>query len=398
MVDQSKRLDLGKTAPVTAGNEGDAQAVKACIHPGCFEYIIDSAILVGRQNAGHMPVFRREAFQRWAKGMMNRYAKVLPGVIFLALCIAQPYSAACQVDIFHWDRALGKPASGVESDFKASPHPFRLICELSPNLPNLGIRQFWFDFLRCPGNAESSNWVGLGKLAPDGFVNELGEEFDLKQSGVVSDFSTVDLGCQSPANIRPAMRVSDLSGVNDALLIQERFNGSPSNRVTPSRISFALPMGCDVAGNPGSESRGTGRTADPLFFDCGFIGQPLSFSGVSGIVDSQAGGFLDPQTGVQITFTKIPKRGAFLLSQMSHPGRVVQSRPRHKWINVDYPPCSEEWPWAGECCEILPLHHEASFFPVENSRVVQESLISGCFLRVESTGNPRFGKESAWLL
>jgi hypothetical protein len=43
--------------------------------------------------------------------------------------------------------------------------------------------------------------------------------------------------------------------------------------------------------------------------------------------------------------------------------------------------------------ETLPLHYEASLFPVENRSVGQESDIWGYFLRSESTrnGNPRNG-------
>lgn len=382
VIHESHGLDLGKSAPVTAGNEGDAQRMKTRAYARISKNLVDAPVLVGIKHRGDISPGQLLDLKRWSKSWVNRYCEILTGIVLASLCIAQPNSSACQVDIFHWDRTLGKPASGVESDFKANPHPFGLICELGPNFSNLGVRQLRLNLLRGASNPQTSDWVGLGELASDGFVNELGEEFDLKQGRVVADFLSVDLGRQSPANIRPAMRVSDLPRVNDALLVQEGFNGLPSDCVTLS--------GSDVARYPSSESWGSERPANPLFFDTSFIGQPLSFSGIGGVVDSQAGGFLDPQTGIQIASAEIPKRGAFFLSEMSHSRRVVQSRSSVKWNNGDCRNRIEKAKWAIAGYRFLPLHYEASLFPVENSRVVQESLISGYFRKAENTPEGTF--------
>lgn len=398
MVDQSKRFDLGKAAPVTAGNEGDTEAVKAGIDSCTSKQRVNSTILITREIARRALAAIEKERQRRSKAGVNRHGKILSWIILLSLCISQPNSSACQVDIFHWDRALRKPAPSVERNLETSPHPFRLICELGPDFGNLGISQFWFHSLRRSSNPESGNRVGLGELSSDGFIDELGEEFYLKQGCVMDDFLSVDSGRQSPANVRPAMRVSHLPRVDDALLVQERSDGLPGDRIASSGVSLALPVGCDIAGHPRSESRGAGRPADSLFFDRGFIGQPLSFSGISGVVDSEAGGLFNPQTGVQIAPAEVPERGAFLLPQMRHSARVVQSRSFVKWINGDAKADSVVRLRVNEYYGTLPLHYEAPLFPAENSQVVQESLISGCFLSRENTGNRRFGKEGEWPL
>lgn len=385
VINEAHGLNLGKTAPVTAGDEGDAQTVKARLDACFSEDGVEATIFIGGQRASSFHSTSFKHFERWLKSWVYWNGKILPWIILASLCIAQSNSSACQVDIFHWDRALRKPASGVERNFKAGPHPFRLVYELSPDRLDVIVAQLRFDSLRRPSNPESGNRIGLGELSSDGFVDELGEKFNLKQGCVVADFLSVHFGCQAPANIRPAMRVSDLPRVNDALLIQERSDGLPSDCIAPPGVSLALPVGCDIAGNPRSESWGSGWTAYPLLFNRSFIGQPLSFSGVGGVVDSEAGGFFHPQTGVQITSSEVPERGAFLLSQMGHAPTVVQSRSRVKGINEDYGGFFpvEKWTVAGY--RFLPLHYEASLFPAENSRVGQESLISGCFLSFENS-------------
>lgn len=335
VIDQSHCLSLGKPGTVATGNEGDAQAVEAGLNPGLTKDVVDAPILVSGQRAGDFLAAGRYAFKRWGKSRVNRHREILTWIILFTLGIAQPQSSGCQVDIFNRDRALREPTPGIERNFKAGPHPSRLVHEFLPDLGNIIVSQLWFEFLRRPCNPEPGNGVGLGELASDGFVDELGEEFDLKQRRVVADFPTVHLSRHAPADIRPAMRVFDLARINDALLVQEGFNGLPRHSVTPFGIAFALPVSCDVAGYPCVECGGIGRATYPLLLNGRFVGHSLSFSGVGGIIGTQAGGFLNPFAGVEIASPEIPKWRSCVQPNVRHAAKVGHGRSFGKDINAE---------------------------------------------------------------
>lgn len=385
MIDQPHSLDLRKPAPVTTGDEGNAKRMKGRVNSRTFEQVVDATILIGGKNAGHIGLSILQACERGFQRRVNRNTKILAGIALLTLGISQPNCSAIQVDVFHWDRTLRKPTAGVERNFKASPHPFRFYREFPPDPGNFGVRQFGLFFLRLPRDTQPSDWISFRELASDRLINELGEKLDLKQGCVVPDFFSVERGCLSPTDVCLTVSVSDLPGVNDTLFFQERFNGLPSDRVTLPGLPFALPVGCDIAGNPCLKCRGTDRTSNPLLFGAGFISQSLSFAGVCCIIGAEAGGLFHPQTGVQIASAEIPERRASFFLDVRHEPRVGQGRTNVKENKGDYLRIDPDGKWVCKACGFLPLHNEALLFPAKNRPVGQESDISACFLNSENS-------------
>jgi hypothetical protein len=336
MIDQPKRFGLRKPAAMAAGNEGNAKRVKAGFDSSALKQVIDTAILLGGRHAGNLSPGFRESLQLWAQRRMNRNCKILSWIVLATFGIAQPNSSGCQVDVFHWDRALGKPASGVERNFKADPHPFWFPRQFRPNRSNLSICKLGFDLLSGATNAESSNRIGFCKLTSDRFINQLRKEFDFQQGGIVADRATMNLGSDAPADIRAAVGVLNLAGINDAVLVQESANSLPRHAVTPPGIAFAGPMGCEIAGNPREECRRIAWPAYSLFVNRSFVSEPLSFSGINRTVCAQASGFLNPRAGIKIAFPKVPERGSFVPANGRHRARVSQSLTNEKWKRVTY--------------------------------------------------------------
>ena len=383
VVHQPHCIRLAKARPMTPRNERDPQAVKAGRDSALPEKVVYAPIFVPREPARYFSPFARQPRKRWFQAWVDGNGKILPWVCVAALGIANANAARLQVDILQRDFALGKPAAGVEADFKGDPHPVRLAAQFATKELDLLVREFRFYLGGFPGDAETCYRVAFAKLTADRLVDQLREEFDLQQGGVVADSPAVDRGGQSPAQKGVSVRVSDLPGVDNVLLSQKPFNGLPCGRV-PALGFGSLPVRRDVAGNPRIESRVVRSGAELALLNGCLLGKPLSLAGVAGVVVTQAGGLLNPLAAVEVAFPNLPERGAGMLSQVGHPARVTHRVLKATWIRVV--PCGRcvDGNRTNTCRRFLPLHYEAPLSRGKPAAVSYECPISPHFITSET--------------
>lgn len=364
VVDEHHSSSLVQPGSMTAGDKGDAQAVKAGIDSTLPEKVVDAPVLITRKRTSDQITRPMYAFERWRKSRVNRHCEMLPLVCVFALGITQAHGASSEVNVLHRDLAFREAAAGVEADFKSDPHPFRFAAQSGPQSGNLSISQFRLFFLCNPANTELGNRIGFTELAPDSLVQQLGEKLDFQEGGIVTDPTPMNRGRHAPPQIGAAMRVTHLSGIDYPFGAQERPESLPSGYVSALRPCFRAPMLSEITGYPDGKSGVVPMRPDLLLLSAGLGRQSLGFPSIFSGISPQAGAGFNPSPGIQFTLAQVPKRRPSLSPQMGHAGRVAYGIPCDKWITGD-----SVWGnvvvYSG--LPILPLHHEAPLFPASGT-------------------------------
>lgn len=317
MINKPHSLRLGKSSSVAAGNEGHAQAVEASVNTELLKIFVDASVFITGKDARKLNTILRKFYKTWLKRWVKRNGKVLPWIVLASLCVSQAYGSVNEVDVFHWDRTLAKPASSVESDFKSYSHPFGLGFQSFSKFPNFIIRQLRLDPVGCSTDSEPCQWVSLGVAHPNRFVHQLRKEFEFKESRIVANLATVDMGCSSPCDVLPTVAVLDLSGMNDPFNGQKSFYGLPCDLVPLLRVAVP-PMSLDIRWYPCLECWACSWCAYPSLLGTGFIGQPLSLASIFGGVCSKPGRFLYPFASIKVAPFQEPVRGAWMGTNRCH--------------------------------------------------------------------------------
>lgn len=331
MIDQGHRKLTADAGSVKASNESHAQTVEAGVDAARRKERINTAILVAREIHRDLPMLSLERLEQWMKAGVNRNRKVFSRIVLIALCIAHPNRASGKVNIVQRDLALREAAASVKGNLECCSHPFRLVDQPSSQLLNLGVGQFRFNPWRSPRYSKVGNRIGFGIFPSNAFVYELRQEFQFEQRGVVTNFPAVNLVGHAPAKVRLAMRVFDLAWVDYSFATQEECYGLPSGSV-PSR-GFGcpvLPVGSEVAGNPGQKSWTGVDRADSVFLRGQLVGESLGFTGIG-----CPGRFLPPFAGIQIPVPDRPERRSSLLTNGRHAGDLPNATQGVKQNRMD---------------------------------------------------------------
>lgn len=331
---------------MASSDKRNSQAVEASSNTALPEEVVNPTVFIpGEQTSTGKSAFA-ERFHEWAQARMQWYAKILSGIVLLPLCIAQPDCVGGEVHVGQRERALAKPAAGVQANLENYSHPFRLIVESVPDYFDLFVRQFGLNLLGHPADPKFCQRVRLGKLPANCLVHELREKFQLQQGRVVADSSIMNRGGFTPPHVGVSVFVSDLARVNDSLSSQEHSDCLPRSVVSPVGVRcFGRVMASDIGGNPHVERGIAGSAYSLPFLNRVFITKPLSFPGRSGIVSTQAGRSFLPSPGINVATANIPVRRTLMPSEIRHGARVSNAPLLDKWI-----PNGQRWirdgsPW-----------------------------------------------------
>ncbi len=363
MVNEGLGLGLGQPAPVTPGNEGDAQGMEACIHSCRFDDFIDPPVFVLAKRAGDGAFLLRKSDEQWAQAWVYWDCETLARVIIGTLRIPKAYRTGLYVDLIYWDSALGKPATGIKGDFKSYPHPFRLSAKCGSNLLDISVREFGFCLLCDPDNTEPKQGVGLGKFSTDCFRHELSKEPEFQEGGVMA-YGPTEYPCSSaPGDIGGTVLVSYGVRVSYTGCLEKLFDGSPSRSVSAltSMIECArrfLKVCLDIFRHPRNNSRGPAGSANLLLLCAYLLGFALSFTGIGRVIMSEACRMFLPFPRIEVPLPQEPKPGTGMLPKMGHAGgyhMLSQTRSVLSWFTCELPRESG----CMLASQKLPLHYEA---------------------------------------
>lgn len=365
MIYEAHCFTLRKTATMATSNKGNSEAVETRLHSVLAKKGVYSSVLITAENAGRIIANCDRLLKKRHKRPVNRHGKILSWIALAALGITQTNSAGSKVNVAQGDLTLTKPAASVERNFKASPHPFGLPRQLSPQESNFIVSQFGLD-LRCSAaDTEPRDGVGLSVLTFDCFVEQLGQEFQFKESGVVADLFTMNSGCRPPLHVGRAMRVFNLPRINDALACQKKSQGVPGVRVAPLGVGIS-PMIREVRRNPQRKSWTFSRKSDLSFLRGVTVRQPLRLARLNAVAGLESSRLLVPCASIKITASDVPIRRTFVPSQVCHEhARVSVSLSCDKWNNTDscWFPTVNQWSGPYQLATVTP---RGKLFPSYN--------------------------------
>lgn len=350
---------------MTTRNERHPVTMEAIGRANCFfDDAVNTSVLVAGYLEGVIPHdLGTKPFKQWAKLSMDRDEKMFSGIIGVSFRVGEAKQVGAKVDVAGRDLRLGKPAAGVEADFRSDQHPLYFARKPLFELLDLFIRELGFDAAGSSGDAEAEERVGVGETVPDSFVQELGEELRLEQGRVVTYCAAVNWCADAPLEIVACVIVTDLPRIDDVALGEKRSNCLPRGGVA-APAALALPMRGQILRHPCLKGWRGAWCAQALLFGRRFIGGALGFARLAGVIVAKAGAFLYPFAAVQIALAQLPKWGAFYAAQVSHVAKTSLRFPKGKSERFRFPAGRFGLYLAEACGRLLPLHHEAMIFPL----------------------------------